>query len=236
MSKLFHIAQCTSTNDEILQFFEKEKSPFGLYTLNQTHGRGQYGNTWQMPENQNIAYSFLIEKKDLKTPKHLLNFYTAILIREFIDKMSEKKTFIKWPNDIILGKKKICGFIIEEKNIFDKYFYILGIGINVLQDNFSHLPKASSIFLETGIGFDPHLLCQDFHRHLSENLLYKNPMDIIEKYNDFLFGKNQIFAFKKNDFIQNGIIKKVDEQGFIWIDLEHEGEKKFYHKQIEMLY
>lgn len=61
-------------------------------------------------------------------------------------------------------------------------------------------------------------------------------MDIIEKYNDFLFGKNQIFAFKKNDFIQNGIIKKVDEQGFIWIDLEHEGEKKFYHKQIEMLY
>ena len=54
--------------------------------------------------------------------------------------------------------------------------------------------------------------------------------------NQNLFRKDIISVFEINKMRQNGIIKNADEKGFLWVDLEKDGLKKFYHKEIELLY
>ena len=62
------------------------------------------------------------------------------------------------------------------------------------------------------------------------------PNNILELYQLNLYRKNEVSVFEKNEVRQNGIIQKVDENGYIWIDLENEGLQKFFHKEIELLY
>ena len=62
------------------------------------------------------------------------------------------------------------------------------------------------------------------------------PNNILELYQLHLYRKNEVSVFEKNKVRQNGIIKNVDENGYIWIDLEIEGLQKFFHKEIELLY
>ena len=118
----------------------------------------------------------------------------------------------------------------------EKYF-IIGIGINVLQENFENLPKAGSILTQTGLQFDLNEFAEQFHFYFSEKILEKKSNEeILEEYNKNLFKKDKISVFEIDGLRQNGIIKSCDEQGFLWIDLENSELQKFYHKEIEMLY
>ena len=60
--------------------------------------------------------------------------------------------------------------------------------------------------------------------------------EILDQYHHFLFKKDEVSVFEIGEIRQNGIIKKVDGQGHLWIDLENEGLKRFYHKEIKLLY
>lgn len=236
MSRLLHLEKCFSTNDEILTHINKDEQT-AVFTFNQTKGRGQYGNVWNANANQNLAYSIAVKCSDISIPNTLLNYYTAMIIRNFLANMTQADVKIKWPNDIIMNGKKVCGILIEKKKIDNIEYFIIGIGINVLQKDFSNLPKAGSIFTTTGESIDLQYFTEQFHTCFSDEILsYPSWEIIIETYNRFLFRKDEISVFSKENTRQNGIIKNADENGFLWIDLENEGLKKFFHKEIEMLY
>ena len=127
--------------------------------------------------------------------------------------------------------------LIEKQKMNNEEFYIIGIGINVLQEDFSQLPKAGSVFTQTSQKFNVIEFTKQFHAFFSEKIII-NPEknEILEQMNAHLFKKNEISVFEINGLRQNGIIKHTDEEGFLWIELEFDGLKKFYHKQIELLY
>lgn len=236
MTPLLYLEKCFSTNDEILIHTHKDEST-AVFTFNQTRGRGQYGNVWDANTNQNLAYSIAVNCTNISIPNTLLNYYTAIVIRDFLANMTKAEVKIKWPNDIIMNGKKVCGILIEKKKVVDAEFFIIGIGINVLQKDFSNLPKAGSIYTTTGQLMDLPIFAEQFHKYFSSQIIQNISEDfILETYNKFLFHKDQISVFYKEKIRQNGIIKKADANGFLWIDLENEGLKKFFHKEIEMLY
>jgi len=236
MSHFIHLKECFSTNDEILPLlFEDE--PTAVFTFNQTKGRGQYGNEWRVIPNQNLAYSIAIKTSEINISATSLNYYTAIMVRDFLANLTNAEAKIKWPNDIILNGKKVCGILIEKKKVNHQEFYILGIGINILQDDFFHIPKAGSVFTTTGLSFDLEKFTNQFHESLISKL--KNiPSEekILDNYNENLFRKEEISVFEKNNVRQNGIIKNADKNGFLWIDLENEGLQRFFHKEITLLY
>lgn len=239
MDKIQYISQCLSTNDEILNFLVslKPEDSFSIYTFNQTQGRGQYGNIWETFPHQNLAFSIGFLSQKINLPDNILNFHTANILREFIAKKTEKTPKVKWPNDIILLGKKISGMLIEKKKIEQKEFLIIGIGINILQKNFNNLPKAGSIFTQTHLEFNLMDWTKEMHNFLCERLFTPPSVEqIIENYNQHLFKINQISVFEIKGIRQNGIIQNADKNGFIWIDLENDGLKKFYHKEIELLY
>lgn len=127
--------------------------------------------------------------------------------------------------------------LIEKKRIDAADYFIIGIGINVLQTDFSQLPKAGSVKSMSSIDVDLMDFTNRFDAYFTSKItaIPKDDM-IMEMYNVQLFRKSEISVFQKNNLRQNGIIKKADEEGFLWIDLEQEGLRKFFHKQIELLY
>ena len=236
MNSLIYFNNCASTQDELIDFLNQHylsEDFLAVYTFNQTKGRGQYGNSWENLPEKNLAYSFALKTKNINVSDTCFNFYTAILVRDFIANLTKTEVKIKWPNDLILKNKKICGMLFEK----NKNYFVVGIGINILQENFKNLPKAGSVLRQTGLSFELKAFTESLHQYLFEHLVQKEiPNNILELYHLHLYRKNEVSVFEKNEVRQNGIIQKVDENGYIWIDLENEGLQKFFHKEIELLY
>lgn len=236
MNSLIYFNNCASTQDELIDFLNQHylsEDFLAIYTFNQTKGRGQYGNSWENLPEENLAYSFALKTKNINVSDTCFNFYTAILVRDFIANLTKTEVKIKWPNDLILKNKKICGMLFEK----DKNYFVVGIGINILQENFKNLPKAGSILSQTGLSFELKAFTESIHQYLFEHLVQKEiPNNILELYHLHLYRNNEVSVFEKNKVRQNGIIQNVDENGYIWIDLENEGLQKFFHKEIELLY
>ena len=108
----------------------------------QTAGRGRQGREWYSPDAGNIYMT--IKFKD-KNPAPL-SLIIALLISEAMDSVSGQKINVglKWPNDLLINKKKICGILIESEINADEVEFIVGIGINY------SLPKKEAWWGEIG--------------------------------------------------------------------------------------
>ncbi|SEM58791.1 BirA family transcriptional regulator, biotin operon repressor / biotin-[acetyl-CoA-carboxylase] ligase [Chryseobacterium taichungense] len=238
MSQLFYLKECSSTNDEISKFLLYENSDFvALHTFNQTRGRGQYGNTWLSAAEKNLAYTLAVKTENFSLSDFMFNYYTAITISDFLANLTENMVKIKWPNDIILKNKKIAGILIEKKKINQNNYFIIGMGLNILQEKFNEISNAGSLATQTGRYFELNDLTCSLHDFFVEKLRkIPSENEILDCFNDNLFRKDQISVFELNGTRQNGIIKNADKNGEIWIDLENDGLKSFYHKEIKLLY
>lgn len=237
MSQTFHLKECLSTNDEISRFLLYENSDFiGVYTFNQTKGRGQYGNTWIPTAGKNLAYTLAVKTQNFMLSDFLFNYYTAIIARDFVANLTEYPAKIKWPNDIILNRKKIAGILIEKKKIHTQSYFIIGIGINILQEKFEDISNAGSLLTQTGKEFALNEFALNLNNYLIKTLTnIPSEKEIMETFNENLFRKDEISVFEIGKERQNGIIRSADEKGEIWIELET-GIKSFYHKEIKLLY
>ncbi len=237
MIPLIYLEECSSTNDEIVNYLNAECSNMTVYSFHQTNGRGQYGNSWESNKNLNVAITFAIKAMPFYGSDVLFNFRTATIIQKFLVKLTAVDVKIKWPNDTIIKNKKVCGFIIEKKKINSEMFYLVGVGINVLQENFEQLPKAGSLLMQTGKSFDLKMIAEEFHQfYLNEITIAQSENQIVEEYNLNLFKKDEVSVFEVDNVRQNGIIRTVDHHGNIWIDLEKRGLCKFFNKEVEMIY
>lgn len=116
----------------------------------QTSGRGQRGNRWESKEGENLTFTILFLPEFLHPGKQFLlsQICSVGIIRYLSDKGLPAK--IKWPNDIYVGDKKICGMLIENSISGDKLSVsIAGIGFNLNQTIFaSDAPNPTSLLLE----------------------------------------------------------------------------------------
>ena len=237
MDDLFYLEHCSSTNDELSSVLLYPESDFvAVYTFNQTKGRGQYGNSWNSAAGKNLAYSLAVKCTSVKVSDFLFNYYTAVLVHDFLANLTDKKVKIKWPNDIILHNKKVCGILLEKKKFNDQQYFVMGSGINILQEDFDEISNAGSLLTQTNEVFELTQFTENLHGFLTDNL--KNIPDeneILERFNHHLFRKNEISVFERDGMRQNGIIRFADENGEIHIEFEN-GLQKFYHKEIKLLY
>lgn len=223
-----------STNEyvkENLLYFKENFS--GVYTFNQLQGKGQRGNSWLCEPQKNIALTFCLANSSISPLS--VSFWVAIVVRNFIEKITHLSTSIKWPNDILIKRKKICGILIEKS----KGTFIIGIGINVLQTDFSDLDllRASSLTLLTSKSYSLSSLVNHLLINFKENYSLLDHSEYLYKtYNNYLFGKNLIMPFKIKNSIVKGRIKGVDEDGLLLLELENKLIEKFKIKEIEFLY
>ena len=236
--RLFYLKECSSTHDVIENFLSHDTLDLqAVYTFNQTKGKGQYGNSWESGHNLSLAYSVAVPDELVKLPNHLFNFHTAEVLADFLAILTNQTPEIKWPNDIIINKKKVSGILIEKKMIDRRSYFLIGIGLNILEEKFEHLHKAGSLLTQTGIRFDLEKVTEALHQYLVDNLMQPvSEISVLEKLNDRLFRKDLISVFEIGHVRQNGIIKNVDADGYLWVKLESDGLQRFFHKEITLLY
>ena len=229
----------SSTNAVLLEMSKKSaKSWTAIWTSDQTQGKGYAGNVWTSEKNKNIAVSLLIINNLNYSELIYFNEWVCNCICELLENYSNE-VFVKWPNDIIIKNKKVCGVLIETYKSDNQMNIIIGIGLNVNQEDYSHLPKAGSIFTQTGKKLDLEEILSDLLTKLESSYDFiqnKNWNSIIETYNSNLFRKNKVSAFQSENQIFNGIIQEVNELGLLKVKLENNEFKEFKHKEIELLY
>ena len=119
----------SSTNDYLL-LKEKNKNKDIKICIaeEQTKGRGRRGKSWISPKFKNIYFSLnsYLKKEDLSG----LSIAVALSVSEVLNKINVM-SLIKWPNDLLVGNKKICGILIETAKVGELTKVVIGIGINV---------------------------------------------------------------------------------------------------------
>jgi len=102
----------------------------------QTAGRGQYGRVWQAPPGSSVLMSVLLfPPAPLRRPA-LLTAWAAVSVCETILQLAKLQAKIKWPNDVLIHGKKVCGILIEQRTGASAEFplaTVVGVGLNITQ-------------------------------------------------------------------------------------------------------
>ena len=119
-----------STNDIAIRLIKKNVTePMMISTRKQTQGRGRYGKKW-ISRKGNLFFSIFFKLDQKKINFKQFAILNAYLLKNLISKKISKKIDIKWPNDLLFKKKKLCG-ILQELIKFNQFDYlIVGIGLN----------------------------------------------------------------------------------------------------------
>lgn len=133
----------------------------------QTAGRGQRGNSWEAEPGKNLTFSMLLEPEHIPARRQFaISRAVALAISDCLShwlRNSADEIAIKWPNDIYVGDRKICGILIENSLQGDRICRtIVGVGLNVNQTTFrSDAPNPVSMAQIAGFGFDLETLLAD---------------------------------------------------------------------------
>ncbi len=119
----------SSTNDYLLREEKNKNKDIKICVAEeQTKGRGRRGKSWISPKFKNIYFSLnsYLKKEDLSG----LSIAVALSVSEVLTKINVM-SLIKWPNDLLVGNKKICGILVETAKVGELTKVVIGIGINV---------------------------------------------------------------------------------------------------------
>lgn len=135
----------TSTND----IAKKSDIPQAVFIANeQTAGKGSKGRSWQSHKNQGLYMSFLVRPTIEAAAIPSLTLMAAVVVCNAIEKVTSKSAKIKWPNDVLIDGKKVCGILTE--SVFGAggiERVVCGIGINTSQ-SFSEELKDIAVSLD----------------------------------------------------------------------------------------
>ncbi len=139
-----------STNDELRRRAlggAPEGEVFGAEY--QSGGKGRFQRVWQSAAGENLLFSIFLRPPIPPQQYPLFNFLAALAVTEAVDSCSANAAMLRWPNDVYLNGRKICGILSE--TLPNNSGVIIGIGVNVNQTNFHpELHNATSIAIESG--------------------------------------------------------------------------------------
>jgi len=132
-----HLAACGSTNQELKQKARSLSPGASLVADGQTGGRGRLGRTWASEAGRDLTFSVFLRPSLAPAQAHLLSLAAAVAVAEVLEAIPGLKgrLGIKWPNDVLLGDKKVCGILVEGSMDPDRLLWaVAGIGLNVNSD------------------------------------------------------------------------------------------------------
>ena len=149
--EIFKFKKVTSTNDMAINLIKEKKKEVGcVYANTQTKGRGTHGRTWISDEG-NLFGSIFFPLKNNYPPFNEFSIINPIIVSSVIKHFCKKKDIsLKFPNDVLVNGKKICGILQEIITLNSREFLIIGIGVNIVSNpNINISYKATNILMET---------------------------------------------------------------------------------------
>ena len=116
----------------------------------QTKGRGRMGRVWVSPWGKGLYFSIVLRPACAPSEAPRLTLLAAVAVSEAVEKVTGIRPLIKWPNDLLVNDKKICGILTEMSAELDRVrFVVVGIGLNVNTPAFQLPPEATSLKIAT---------------------------------------------------------------------------------------
>ena len=241
---LIKLSAVDSTNNFLKTLVSNsEPLPEGTVIMadDQYAGRGQQNNIWKAEPGKNLTFSVLLKPTFLPlSQQFLLNMVVSIAINNALSRFLGKGLSIKWPNDIYFLDQKIGGVLIENTIIGnDIKTAIIGIGINVNQQNFAAelTVKAISVFQILQKDVNLMLLLAEICSALESLYLqlrtgkYNN---LKQNYVQRLYQFDKKFRYQKDGEVFEGIIKSVTDNGLLEMETSN-GDRQFNFKEIVFL-
>jgi BirA family biotin operon repressor/biotin-[acetyl-CoA-carboxylase] ligase len=230
-----YVTECLSTNDFLIQLLLKNKIKEGSMVRAdfQTKGKGQRNNSWESKRGKNLLFSFVLFPEIKLSDQFLLHIITSLSIYNVLKKIGLSNIKIKWPNDIYINKKKICGILIESQ-IFKKKIKrsVIGVGININQNHFGDI-NATSVFKEVNKKMDRSEILSLFKSSFKKEYFKINTAKKIS-YKEKLYGYNELLNYKSLNKRFLGKIVDVKDDGKISL-MVNDKIKDFEFGSIELL-
>ncbi len=221
-----------STNSFLLNKSNKFNSEGTiLLAEKQSKGRGRKERVWYSAKGQNLTFSILLTSKKYFGKKfNLLNFATSLSVAFALENLFQLKTELKWPNDVLVKGKKICGILLESTSQGNKIErVVIGIGLNVnqalFQGNFNLEP--TSIKLELGESVDREKLLAELLNTFEEILqkMESKPDEIMKDWKDRCNLIGEKISVTEEGNTKYGIFEDLDEEGFLLLKTKNKIEK-----------
>lgn len=197
-----HFEEIDSTNSYLKNTYALLDNFTFVSTDYQNKGKGRNDRIWESNKGSNLMFSFLIKDPKLINISTWLSLMSAVEVARLLENYKIKNVFIKWPNDVLVNDKKICGILLEGQL---PNYVVIGIGLNVNQKDFpSNLRRpATSIINELNKEID----LEELKDKLFPNIV-----------NHFInFDKdNYLSYFKEHNYLLSKRVKvSINQQIFI---------------------
>ncbi len=233
-SEIIHFKSIDSTNKYLLS---KHNHPNGTVVLAdfQTAGRGRRQRIWQSPEAESLLFSIFLNENIQTVPLYSFTFLTAVSVYEgLLPFIPQNHLALKWPNDVLINGKKVCGILVETKTSSNRTnSIVIGIGINVNQDSAffqRELKQATSLFCSTGCKFSRMEVLSSVLISIDKNLMELQQRvytDVLEKWKNYCPYLGEKIKVDDDKNIYEGIFKDISQNG--GLILETGGKEKIFH-------
>ena len=223
--KTVHFVRETDSTNLWIKRLAKEGAPEGTLALAefQSAGRGRLGRSWEVPEGTSVMMSILLRPKFEPQYAPMLTLVMGMAVAKAVKKFGFDVS-IKWPNDVVVSHKKICGILTEMGVRDGKIDYaVIGVGINV---NIREFPeemadKATSLYLESGREFDrsqiPGLVMEAFEEYYEKFAATCDLSGLKEEYESILANYNQpVRVLAKEPY--EGVARGITDGGELLVE------------------
>ena len=236
-----------STNNEAKRRILTCDNMTVLSAESQSSGRGQRGNTWSSRPGENLTFSIILKEVQhiSATSQFVLSEITALSVVDFLSSHGIK-AMIKWPNDIYVADKKICGILIENSLHGNRLSTsIIGIGLNINQRNFDVMlvnPTSMSLESPSDTTFDTRDCLERFLQIFLNNLngfsgSEEDFSNLRQRYLARLWRRNERHSYmdlrEGKEF--KGIIRNLSRSGLLVVENEKGESKEFAFKEISYI-
>ncbi len=237
-----HFDEIDSTNRWLREHAKDFDHGFYVDADFQTAGKGQATNKWESEKGKNLLFSLLLEPEKIPIKRQfLLSELVSLTIVDVIKKHLDCDVCIKWPNDIYVGDKKLCGILIEtflNNGIMQKA--ILGIGLNVNQTVFkSDAPNPISMKNVAQKDFDRKLILSDLIGKILksyDNFSLEKSEELQQRYFAVLYRNSGFHQFSlPNGENFEAKIVKVEPTGHLILSDEKGDFRSFAFKEVQFV-
>lgn len=237
-----YLGQTGSTNQDAKRFAEEGAIEGTMVVADcQKSGRGRRGRNWISPPGENIYLSLLLRPKFSPDKASMLTLVAALSVAQAIFAETELKSEIKWPNDLVLEQKKICG-ILTEMTLEAEYIQsvVIGIGINVGQKQFPEEIKDTATSLELILGkkvVRASLIAQIMKCFERNYEIFQKELSLVSlktEYEELLINKGKEVCVLDPRGEYRGIAKGITDTGELLVELEDGTKKEVYAGEVSV--
>lgn len=239
--EIIHFSTIDSTNIYLLGSHSHLSGTVVLADY-QTAGRGRRGRIWLSPKEESLLFSIYLREDTGKFPIYIFTFLAAVGVYEgllpFVDRNALS---LKWPNDVMIDHKKVCGILVQSKSASDNLSTIvIGVGLNVNQppEFFSgEMANACSVLTATGNRVDRMELFASVAKAIDENLIALGKtgvQEIFSRWRRYCLYIGKTMAVTDDFHRYEGIFKNITSNGSL-ILMTDSGERTFHAAEVSIV-